>query len=447
MKKKIISASIVAGLTIIICIGNAGKNLSIPDTTALTASAFSMIPSDSANEETCGEIELTAIDAESVALTGDSSETVPDSLLSETNEEVSMASEQDLSYDLISVDSAETENESEEIVEEDEYSNLAIAQVSKYVNIRSEASTNGHILGKIYNGAVAEILSEVDGEDGLWFQIVSGSVEGYIKAEFFIYGKDASEVIDQYVTRYVQVNVDRLNVRSEADISSKKIGYLDYNEKSELLENCGDWMKIQYSNNKTGYVASEYITVIEEFIYAKSIEEERAEIAAREAQAKREAELAAAAQANQVSENSESITTTSYDAALANVSYSTDSELRTAIIDNAMQYLGNKYVHGGQSLSSGTDCSGFTCYLYAEYGYSLSRTPSGQLSSAGRSISIEEAQPGDIVCYSNNGGKSCTHVALYIGNNQIIHSANSRKGVIISDVFYSTIIGVKNVID
>ena len=66
---------------------------------------------------------------------------------------------------------------------------------------------------------------------------------------------------------------------------------------------------------------------------------------------------------------------------------------------------------------------------------------------AGRSISSEELQPGDIVCYSSNGGKSCTHVGLYIGDGQIIHSANSRKGVIISAVDYSPIIGMRNVID
>jgi cell wall-associated NlpC family hydrolase len=110
-----------------------------------------------------------------------------------------------------------------------------------------------------------------------------------------------------------------------------------------------------------------------------------------------------------------------------------------------MQFLGNKYVHGGQTLEGGTDCSGFTSLIYKEYGYSLSRTPDGQLSGAGRSISYSEAQPGDIICYGS--GSKCTHVALYIGNGQIIHSANSRKGVVIYNADYDTIIGVKNIID
>ena len=111
-----------------------------------------------------------------------------------------------------------------------------------------------------------------------------------------------------------------------------------------------------------------------------------------------------------------------------------------------MQYLGNVYIHGGSSLEKGTDCSGFTCFIYADFGYSISRTPSGQYSSDGRSIDYSEIKPGDIICYTSSGNK-CTHVGLYIGDGQIIHEANSRKGVIISAADYSTILGVKNIID
>ena len=94
---------------------------------------------------------------------------------------------------------------------------------------------------------------------------------------------------------------------------------------------------------------------------------------------------------------------------------------------------------------TGTDCSGFTSLIYAEFGYSVSRTPEGQLANDGRSVDYSEIQPGDIICYGS-GGK-CTHVALYIGDGQIIHSANSRKGVVIYQADYDTIMGVKNIID
>ena len=265
--------------------------------------------------------------------------------------------------------------------------------------------------------------------------VISGNVEGYIKAEFFIYGDAAAEVVDNYVTRYAVVTADRLNVRQDPATDAKRIGYIDNGEKVKILENDGDWLKVQYTDSKEGYVSAEYVTISEEFIYAKTIEEEQAEIAAQKALQARE--QTAEQDAPEVITN---IT-------LPTITYTSNEELRQGIIDYAMQYLGNRYVHGGSSLSGGTDCSGFTCFIYAEFGYSISRTPGGQYSGAGRSISSEELQPGDIVCYSSNGGKSCTHVGLYIGDGQIIHSANSRKGVIISAVDYSPIIGMRNVID
>ena len=216
---------------------------------------------------------------------------------------------------------------------------------------------------------------------------------------------------------------------------AKRIGYIDNGEKVKILENDGDWLKVQYTDSKEGYVSAEYVTISEEFIYAKTIEKEQAEIAAQKALQARE----------QTAEQDAPEVITSI--TLPATTYTSNAELRQGIIEYAMQYLGNRYVHGGSSLSGGTDCSGFTCFIYAEFGYSIRRTPGGQYSGAGRSISSEELQPGDIVCYSSNGGKSCTHVGLYIGDGQIIHSANSRKGVIISAVDYSPIIGMRNVID
>lgn len=362
--------------------------------------------------------------------------------------------------------------------EEDEYANLAIANVNHYVNVRNAPNTDGEIVGKLYDGSVAQILAPA-GENNEWFQVISGSVEGYVKAEFFIYGDEAAAVIDDYVLRYVTVQADRLNVRREPDIDAAKIGYISRGENISLLEDCGEWMKVQYTEQSVGYVAAEYVVVTETFIYAKSIEEELAELAAQRALAERAREMeeaarqeaAAAAGQNGTGgqdgglpagtdtasggQTADGTPESGTDTAgtgeegtdLTGQVYADNGELRDAIVEYAMQYLGNVYVHGGKSLDSGTDCSGFTCFIYADFGYSISRTPSGQLASAGRSIDYSEMQPGDIICYTSNGGRSCTHVGLYIGDGQIIHAANSRKGVIISDADYSTIMGVKNVID
>lgn len=322
----------------------------------------------------------------------------------------------------------------EETVSENEYADLAIANVTNYVNVRVEANTDSAIAGKIYDGAVAQILETVDGEDGQWFRIVSGNVEGYIKSEFFLYGDAAAEVIDQYVTRYAVVLADRLNVRENPDIGADRIGYIDNGERVKLLETGSEWLKVQYTENQSGYVAAEYVTVAEEFVYARTLEEEAAELAARRA-----------LEARQHVSESQAAENTAITAAPPSGEYSDSGELRSGIVEYAKQFLGNRYVHGGQSLESGTDCSGFTSLIYAQFGYSVSRTPSGQLANDGRSISYSEARPGDIICYGS-GGK-CTHVALYMGDGQIIHSANSRKGVVIYQADYDTIIGVKSILD
>lgn len=317
---------------------------------------------------------------------------------------------------------------------ESEYANFAIADVNDYVNVRNQPTTDGEIVGKIFDGSVAQVLA-IAGENDEWFQITSGNVEGYIKAEFFIYGEAAAEVMDEYVTKYAEVKADRLNVRKEATTDSARIGYLNNGEKVKLIEDLGDWKKVQYSQGKEGYVAAEYVQISEEYTYAKTLEEEQAEIEARRALEQRE----------KVSENLVPESTETVQA--PNTNYSTNSELRAAIVAYALQYVGDAYVSGGTSLATGTDCSGFTCFVYADFGYSISRTPEGQYTGAGNAIDYSQIQPGDIICYSSNGGKSCTHVAMYIGDGQVVHAANSRKGVITSTAEYEPIIGVRNVID
>lgn len=325
-------------------------------------------------------------------------------------------------------------NEENDIRDESEYVDFAIADVTRYVNVRSLPSTEGEIVGKIYDGSVAQVL-EIVTEPEEWFQIVSGNVEGYVKGEFFVHGEEAAEVMDDYVTHNILVKADKLNVRAGQSTGSDRIGYLLQDEKAKLLEDCGDWLRIQYTEDKEGYVSAEYVIVLEEYIYAMTPEEESEAADTYKQRRERQQSL----QKNNITivENLVPPSTT----------YTSNEELRTEIVNYALQFVGNKYVNGGKSLTTGTDCSGFTCFIYADFGYSISRTPSGQFTGDGRSIDYSEIQPGDIVCYSSNGGKSCTHVALYIGNGQIVHSANSRKGVITSGVEFEPIIGFKNVID
>ena len=114
-----------------------------------------------------------------------------------------------------------------------------------------------------------------------------------------------------------------------------------------------------------------------------------------------------------------------------------DSSLGSKIVSKAKSYVGKlNYVYGGTSLTSGADCSGFVKAIYNYYGVSVPRRSVDQ-AVGGRTISKSSLKPGDLVFYKNGGSKIC-HVGIYIGNNQIVHEANSRKGCIISNINYDT---------
>lgn len=353
------------------------------------------------------------------------------------NKNSAQNSELEKQTETVGTEQSDTENAGADTGSIDsEYLNFAIADVSDYVNVRQEPNTDCAILGKIYDGSVAQILATVGEGDEQWFQIISGNVQGYIKAEYFIHGEEAAAVMDQYVAKYVLVNADKLNVRKDKTTSSSRMGYVCVGEKLKMLEDCGEWIHVQYTEDMKGYVAAEYVTIQEEYIYAKNAEDEK-----KEQEYIKELKERAGVSEDKVQEKP----TISVKPPATN--YSTSVELRKAIVDYAMQYLGDKYVHGGQSLATGTDCSGFTMYVLREFGISIGRTPQSQYKSAGRAISYSEIQPGDIICYSSNGGKSCTHVAFYIGDGKILHAANSRDGVKISSATYDDIYAVRNVID
>lgn len=328
---------------------------------------------------------------------------------------------------------------------ESEYEMLAIANVDNYVNVRALPNTDSDIVGKIYDGAVAQI-DEYAGDDNDWLKIHSGNVNGYIKAEYFIYGKDAADVAENYVTKYATINCDRLNVREKASPNSSRIGYLESNEKIAIDEFVSDneWLKVTYLDTITGYISAEYVNITEEFTYARTVEEDNA--------IKKAAEELLARNQDKTEDKKENLTpskaqTSTNVNAAPPTAYSTNSELRGSIVAYASQFLGNKYVSGGNSLETGTDCSGFTSLIYAQYGYGLSRTPQGQYTSGGRSIDINQIQPGDVVCYSSNGSK-CTHVGIYIGNGKIIHSSTPKRGVVTDSITAcGPVLAVKNIID
>ena len=267
---------------------------------------------------------------------------------------------------------------------EEKVGNVAVAVASNYVYVRSDATIESEVIGKAYGDTVVTILGQKEDEEDVWYEIESGEIKGYIRSDLLVTGEELA-----------------------------------------LLIMCGEADR-DYIEDPSGW----------EGVLSK---EEEARLAAEE-QARREAELARM-EAERLAALQNNSATEEANAAAAG---GDTSLLRQQIVDYAMQYLGNCYISGGTSLAGGTDCSGFTCFIYKDFGYTIDRTPAGQYNSAGRSISYSEIQPGDIICYGN--GK-CTHVAIYIGNGQIIHSANSRKGVVIYEADYDNIMAVKSILD
>lgn len=120
------------------------------------------------------------------------------------------------------------------------------------------------------------------------------------------------------------------------------------------------------------------------------------------------------------------------------------AEKREEIVDYAMQFLGNKYVYGGTNPNKGVDCSGFTSYVMKNAGgVQLSHSSRAQ-SREGKVISLDEARPGDLIFYGNGSG--INHVALYIGDGEIVHASNEINGILISDCTYRKPIKVVNVL-
>ena len=345
-------------------------------------------------------------------------------------------------------------------------SNQVVANITSYLNIREEASIDAEVVGKFYSGNVGTIIEKGDE----WSLVASGNAYGYVNNDYLLFGEDAENYIENNCDQVAKVNTETLNIRAEESTDSDVIELSDEGDKLTILGNEGDWIKVAVSDDKVGYVASDYVYI--DYVYgtAVTIEEERAaeEAARAEAEAEAEAEAAAAAaeeEAQTVTETQEPATeapqTTapvteapqpvteapveqetvdSTDVVVSDEGSATESVQQEStsstgqeIANYACQFVGNPYVYGGTSLTNGADCSGFVQSVYKNFGYSLPRVAADQ-AGAGRSVSVDSLQPGDLLFYHGFG-----HVAIYIGGGQVVHASNAATGIKISAYNYSPI--------
>ena len=315
--------------------------------------------------------------------------------------------------------------------EEEGFKSLVIAQVNDYVNVRSIPSEEGEILGKLYDKSVGEFIEEDNG----WYKITSGSVTGYVKAEYCVTGDDAVALAKKVGNRIATVTTTTLKVREEPSLDATVLGLVPIQDQLLVTEELDNWVKVNIEEGD-GYVSLDYVTLSTEFVKAESREEEEARLAKEEAERKAALEAARKAEEkNRKAAKSESSATTSE----APVVYATGgSALGQSVASYACQFVGNPYVYGGTSLTNGADCSGFVMSVYANFGVSLPHSSSGDRSVGTAVDGLANAQPGDIICYSG-------HVAIYIGNGQIVHASTAKTGIKISDVNCRTPLGVRRI--
>lgn len=343
------------------------------------------------------------------------------------------------------------------------YKNLGVSVADSYVNIRKEPSIDSEVVGKLYRGCATDILEYLEGD---WVKIESGDVKGYIASNYLAIGPEAEELVDEYATVTVTVNTETLNVREKPTTESSKLTLIPRGETYIVTKEYDEWYEIllgtdeETGNDFTGFVSKDYVIVDVEFEYAISIEEENrirkeqeeaeraeaerkaklaAEKAAKEAEKKRLAEEKRKAEQNKKnSESSKSNNNTQTSS--GSKSSSSGNEIATY----ALKFVGNPYVWGGESLTHGADCSGFTQTIYSHFGYSIPRVSRDQ-AKYGQKVSESNLQPGDLIFYTNSGG-TVNHVAMYIGNGKIVHAANRRQGIITSKYNYRSIYCIRRVI-
>lgn len=312
--------------------------------------------------------------------------------------------------------------------EEESFKNLVIARVNDYVNVRDSASEEGSIVGKLYNKSVGTFIEEEDG----WYKISSGSVEGYVKAEYCVTGDDAVEYAKEVGTRIATVTTTTLKVREQPGMDETVLGLVPIEDELIVTEELDGWVKVNIEEGD-GYVSTDYVTLSTEFVKAESIAEEEARLAKEEA-ARKAAKEAAAKKVAENTSSSSSGKATDGGKTYASPTGSTGAD----VAQFALQFVGNPYVYGGSSLTNGTDCSGFVMSVYNNFGVSLPHSSAADRSVGATVNGLENAQAGDIICYSG-------HVGIYIGNGQIVHASTERTGIIVSNASYRSILSIRRI--
>lgn len=301
----------------------------------------------------------------------------------------------------------EQNNTEEENEQNTENENVEMVKtLAEGTELYTTPTINALVLNKLNTEAQIQVVSEVNG----WAYVTSGDIKGWVRTEKIVEKKASETEQNNSSQKTGYISGNSVNFRKEASTSGTVILRLKRNDQVKIISESDGWSKVEFAGN-IGYVSSEYVSNKKITLTSRSSSSRTAK----------------------VSKKSTTKTTQTKNVEKEEPVVSKGTATGSEIVAYAKKYLGYKYVYGG-STPSGFDCSGFTSYVYKHFGYSLSRSSSAQASN-GKAVSKSELQAGDIVCFArSSGSKKVGHVGIYIGGGRFIHAANSRKGVITSNI-------------
>ena len=237
------------------------------------------------------------------------------------------------------------------------------------LRMRSDANTSSTILATASKDDTVVVLEDA-GND--WYKVNYKSVEGYMSGSYLDVAAQADVSMG-----YGLVTADTLNVRSGPDTSYSQVVQLNKGSVVDITGINNGWYKIATMGGYAGYVSSDYLVPCKD---------------------------SAGSRGN------------------APAAPAPTSSLGQQVVSVAQRYLGTPYSYGANGPYS-FDCSGFTRYVYAQFGYTLNRTAAGQMSN-GYPVSYSQLQPGDLLFFNGLG-----HVGIYVGGGQFIHASTNTYSV------------------
>lgn len=344
-----------------------------------------------------------------------------------------------------------------------------VAQVNvEGLMVRSDASEDAEVLDMVTQDQVVYLEEDLGG----WARVTTeNGVSGYVSADYVSYATylPQAESAEEEAARiaaeeaaYQEYLAEQERLYLEAMAAEQAAWEAQNQAWIEYLQSQGMYVDDAQASADQAYADQAYADQLAADAQANAdaaynsgdadaaaAAQAEADRLAAEAQAAADAAAAAQAAADAAAQ-------AQYDAATqiltdngvdpSTISDGSTSSLRQQVVDYALQFVGNPYVWGGTSLTSGADCSGFTQSVLRDNGISVNRT-AGQQGQGGTSVDLSNIQPGDLLFYEGSGDYGIGHVSMYIGDGQVVHASNSTDGIIVSDINYRTPSYAKSYLD